>query len=817
MSDRQDINAIFDRIIKRDFTDEDIQTLRQSIVASVAIGGNADGAAIVTGDDNIIGDNNTVQICNENINLAGSNIKFGDTIYQGAGAEMIRAILRKELANKTVIDTTFSRLFGKSESSEVDWDWGIKLLQQKQLPEICKRLTDTLGFNRILMDVSIEERQNWVNRSPLAADRTLQIDGRDYGTLDANKMLIETFGRDDIKGKLLILGAPGAGKTTALLSLAEQLVEGAISHQGTVIPVIFELSTWRNDNQSIQDWLIEQLYDLHGGNRKAKLYEQWLERQVLLPLLDGLDELGLERQKKCTEKLNEFAEHYPQLVVCCRVKEFEAVDIKLRNLRGAVCLQSLSDSQIQHYFDSLQRPDLWRAIQATPYLQAMLEPTTEGDPGLLRVPLFVKLVADVYDAQQPISGKADLLDKYIDQQLSFDKREIDRRKELNEYKWAYQTVKQEPDWKKTRSNLSWLARNLQTDNKVEFLIEHMQPSSIEPIWIEPLRLQQRYHLIFGIIFMLINGLIGGLISGINIGLIIVLMIGLMIGLISGLIFGRMMIVLIAILNIGRMIGMNIGLMNIRLIIDPMISTIMMIGLMIGLISGLIFGWIDTLSKIETVEAFKLSISNSARQRLIVNLRSGLISRPISMLIRCSIMGLIMGLIIGLIIAVISGQIISLMFGMISGLMFGMLMFCLIISLYIGLNILPQIFRLINGLRQELKLRSYPNQGVWKSMHNQILITTIFFIAIILLCIPLFLLQYWQIELFIALFFGFAVGGGKACLQHLSLRIVLWQSGLPWNFARFLNYCVERRLLLRVGGSYRFLHRELLDHFAQSSR
>jgi hypothetical protein len=319
------------------------------------------------------------------------------------------------------------------------------------------------------MDISIEEQQNWVNRSPLAADRTLQINGEDCGTLDANKMLIETFGRDDIEGKLLILGAPGAGKTTALLSLAEQLVYGAISQPRTVIPVIFELSTWQNDNQSIQDWLIEQLYDLHGGNRKSKLYEQWLERQVLLPLLDGLDELGLERQKKCTQKLNKFAEHYPQMVVCCRVKEFEAVDIKLRNLRGAVCLQSLSDSQIQDYLSRLKRPELWEAIQTTPSLQAMLEPTTEGDPGLLRVPLFVKLVADVYDPQQPISSKADLLDKYIDRQLSLDKREIDHGNKQKDDRWAYRTVKLEPDWKKTRSNLSWLARNLQANNQVEFL------------------------------------------------------------------------------------------------------------------------------------------------------------------------------------------------------------------------------------------------------------------------------------------------------------------------------------------------------------
>jgi predicted NACHT family NTPase len=326
-----------------------------------------------------------------------------------------------------------------------------------------------------LMDVSMEEQTYWVNQSPVNANLTLDI----------NTTLVETFGRDDIKKKLLILGKPGAGKTTALLSLADQLVEGAISQPKTVIPVIFELSTWQNDNQSIQSWLIEQLYDEHGGNRKSKLYEQWLERQVLLPLIDGLDELGLKRQKKCTEKLNEFAEYYPQLVVCCRVKEFETVDIKLRHLRGAVCLQSLSDSQIQHYFGSLARPELWGAIQTTPSLQAMLEPTKEGDPGLLRVPLFVKLVADVYDPQQPISGKADLLDQYIDRQLSLDKREIDRRTELKKFKWAYKTVKLEPDWKKTRSHLKWIAQHLQINNKSEFKIKEIQPN-----FIQSLRLQQ---------------------------------------------------------------------------------------------------------------------------------------------------------------------------------------------------------------------------------------------------------------------------------------------------------------------------------------
>lgn len=114
--------------------------------------------------------------------------------------------------NRVIINNITQCLFGKSEPSQVDWDWGKRLLQEKQLPEIRQRLTDTLGHDRIFMDVTIAEQLSWVNRSPLQADRRLQIDGEDCGILDPNKMLIETFGRDDIGGKMLILGAAGGGK-----------------------------------------------------------------------------------------------------------------------------------------------------------------------------------------------------------------------------------------------------------------------------------------------------------------------------------------------------------------------------------------------------------------------------------------------------------------------------------------------------------------------------------------------------------------------------------------------------------------------------
>jgi Effector-associated domain 10/NACHT domain len=732
MSNDRDLDGIFDRIAKRNATDEDIQTLRQLLRVT-------EGQSVI-------------QIGKYSVNITeGREIHIGDKIYQSTDAETIRVIVQQVLAEK-IRDDTFQRLFSPSESSLVDWDWGMNLLKKKQLPEIRKRLTDTLGRDRILMDVSIEERQRWVNRSPLAADRTLQVDGKDGGTLDANKMLIETFGRDDIEKKLLILGAPGAGKTTALLSLAEQLVEGAISQPRTVIPVIFELSTWRNDNQSIESWLIEQLYELHGGNRKSKLYEQWLERQVLLPLLDGLDELGLERHKKCTQKLNEFSEHYPQLVVCCRVKEFETVDIKLRSLRGAVCLQSLSDLQIQHYFDSLQRPELWKAIQTTPSLQAMLEPTTDGDPGLLRVPLFVKLVVDVYDPQQPISGKADLLDKYIARQLSVDKREIDRRKELDEYKWAYQAVENEPDMQQTSKWLCWIAQYLYQQNQTEFLIERIQPAFLNKEQIKDYKL----------IFISIASLIMSANEFTNTG------------------------------SISSLPG----------------------GFIVGSI-GSIFSFTQPF---KPVEYFKFNINRQTWKKYKIGLMAG------------SITGLIVSAMITIVVCFNANISTGIAVGI-----FGILIVTPITALTMSF---------ILGMNQDLKIRFNPNQGIINSC-KAIIFISLFSYPFSVVFNSLYVLrsslqnltnsnnfpnilshQIVQASLIASLapgihhslLFGLFFGGGLACVQHLSTRLLLWQRGIiPWNFAHFLNYCVERRLLLRVGGSYRFLHRELLDHFAQSSR
>ena len=70
-------------------------------------------------------------------------------------------------------------------------------------------------------------------------------------------------------------------------------------------------------------------------------------------------------------------------------------------------------------------------------------------------------------------------------------------------------------------------------------------------------------------------------------------------------------------------------------------------------------------------------------------------------------------------------------------------------------------------------------------------------------------------LIVGLFNGLIQYGGLTCIQHFVLRCLLYRrSIIPWNYARFLNWAGDKLFLQRVGGGYIFVHRLLMEHFAQ---
>jgi hypothetical protein len=130
---------------------------------------------------------------------------------------------------------------------------------------------------------------------------------------------------------------------------------------------------------------------------------------------------------------------------------------------------------------------------------------------------------------------------------------------------------------------------------------------------------------------------------------------------------------------------------------------------------------------------------------------------------------------------------------------------------------------------EIERRTVPNQGIWRSARNVGIFAAIGAVILgpiwsVVNLLPLALItglmpHAWGLlrsVLNTALFMGFvaALIPAAACIQHFTLRFVLWCRGLaPWNYTRFLDYATERMLLQRVGGRYRFMHDLLRDHFA----
>lgn len=132
--------------------------------------------------------------------------------------------------------------------------------------------------------------------------------------------------------------------------------------------------------------------------------------------------------------------------------------------------------------------------------------------------------------------------------------------------------------------------------------------------------------------------------------------------------------------------------------------------------------------------------------------------------------------------------------------------------------------LISGLiGSAVEKTTVPNQGIWQSFKNAIAFTLggIGFCLIgggglknAIITPEIYILSLSMLTAgIVGLYIGLSKGG-KACIQHFILRLVLYMQGyIPWNLASFLDLAAERTFLQKVGGGYIFINRLLLEHSA----
>jgi hypothetical protein len=483
--------------------------------------------------------------------------------------------------------------------------------------------------------------------------------------------------------------------------------------------------------------------------------QAWVDDEQVSPLLDGLDEVQAEHRAACADAINTFRQDHGLLPLAVCSRITEYDALGAQlRLQGAIVVQPLTHTQVESYLMQIGEP------------LAAVRQVLQEDPllwELLDTPLMLTIVTLAYAGlpAEALRTRGTLIERRQSLFATYVTRMFQRRSAVTRY-----TREQTERW------LAWLGWQLAQHNQSAFYLERLQPDWL-PVgrrWLPT----QGARLLAGLV-----GLGGGLGGG--------LLFGLGDGLGTGLLFG----------------------------------------LVSGLIAALIGGLTGYSQEIIPIETVSWSWSKFLSELLLIsrrNLRSGLLA------------GLLFVLGAGLFAAMVGGLIgwaVLLLAGLLGGLFFGMV-YKLSTALAAGLS---------GG---EITTKTVPNEGIHRSariavssglgsglgagllfvlgagLGGGLVAGLLFGLGDGLGAGLLFVLGAGLVFAMVGgLLVGLATGlryGGRACLQHLVLRLSLrYYDCMPRRYANFLDYAAERLFLRRVGGGYIFIHRLLQEYFATMYR
>jgi eukaryotic-like serine/threonine-protein kinase len=710
------------------------------------------------------------------------------TDVQDGSKSATRITVKQEVdkANGTVIGVQYNYTYDKMDAKD---QRNKKNLLEKVKKSWIEGVFYKSVHGAVLIDLGKDTQMSAVERP---WDVIVQAVDQPDQTLSPGKKIADVF--DEMGKTLLILGAPGSGKTTTLLELARDKIEIAESDPIEPIPVVFNLSSWMNPEQSIAAWLVDELSVKYQTPKRDS--SKWIKNNDLFLLLDGLDEVEAVRRKACVEAINKFCqENSADIAVCSRYQEYQELNCRLR-LQGAIFLQPLSSEQIGRYIAA--------GGQKLAALAIALETDTSLQE-LAKSPLMLSIMSLAY-GDLPVgeltTGKMELevrrkhlFDAYVDRMFN----------RIGETKTDRFTKKE------TIPLLSWLAKKMQEHGQTVFLIEQLQPSWLSTRWqIWDYVISSR--LICGtFLFICILSLVDVLINGQKKQLTdpsILLFIGILCGLI------------IALIDVLRYeMGKKTKVIDkskekLRFwkskayILATWLATASLIGFMSS-IKETISGEYGTL-----YENIIISIIIVGFFILTFGQRSCDAKRDIQTIetLGLSLRGAIQGAALGIILsAIFLGLVVA------GG---GSPGDKVSISIFSSAILAGMVFGAIRGNISEAKI--LPNQGIKLSIRNGLLAGLP--IGLVFGALYLILLGYSEmnVELVNLILVCTSTGllasmwyGGLDVIQHYVLRFFLWRDKkTPWIYAKFLDHAVERIFLQRVGGGYIFIHRLFLEYFAR---
>lgn len=333
------------------------------------------------------------------------------------------------------------------------------------------------------------------------------------------------------KGRLLIAGNAGVGKTVLLLKLAIDLLDKIEDLEKEPFPIIFNLASWSEEYENFGDWLKAMLVSGYGFSRDFA--EKFLRQERIIFLLDGLDELArnetdeiaAEKRAACLASLNDYLSGERKAVICSRIEEFLAMKKQQKQdapVSAKVRVLNLTPKQV---LEALKRArddeNLKHHTAAKNLLRIFENGANENLLEVLRTPFYFTAAMEIFDREIPndkdlpksvAESKTRLIEKFVERRLK---------------------SQSNPNFEseKTKKWLKWLAKLMESKQLVAFELADLQPTDLAKKW--------KFSLVMGAVVSLVFSLITFLVIGWTIGLIVGLGAGLVTGLVLGLLIVRL--------------------------------------------------------------------------------------------------------------------------------------------------------------------------------------------------------------------------------------------------------------------------------------
>jgi predicted NACHT family NTPase len=221
------------------------------------------------------------------------------------------------------------------------------------------------------------------------------------GLSQVEKKRVEALSAVKVYPKLMVLGKPGAGKTTFLKSLTVECIQPENNFFADLVPLFVTLREFvkgaqRTHSWNLLDYLVWVLAEQWNGCDRVKAKEILVQGRSLV-LLDGLDEVPPRDLDNVIDAVQEFGYSINRLVITCRTQSQQHLD-GFTDVEVADFTPGQVERFVKNWFntvDSGSQPSL------APKLQQQLR-ATENQPiaELTVTPVLLNLICAVIRDEQ---------------------------------------------------------------------------------------------------------------------------------------------------------------------------------------------------------------------------------------------------------------------------------------------------------------------------------------------------------------------------------------------------------------------------------